>query len=134
MQLHCSEGFAEPQRRKCSKLSSVSENFKEKKKRKKKKNLFKLWGICSISAVSSPTSDDVGVTVKTRHAVSRHRTCMKVHPHGEQRPCDGHERLAVVVGVESDAADSLVDRVHQEGVHTCTAMANRPLRLKQEKA
>lgn len=102
--------------------------------KKKKKNLFKLWGICSISAVSNPTSDDVGVTVKTRHAVSRHRTCMKVHPHGEQRPCDGHERLAVVVGVKSDAADSLVDRVHQEGVHTCTAMTNRPLRLKQEKS
>lgn len=64
------------------------------------------------------------MTVKTVHAVTRHRTCMKVDPHGEQRPCDGHERLAVVVGVKRDAADSLVDRVHQEGVDTCTRMTN----------
>lgn len=85
------------------------QNFNEKNKRK-----FFFQGICSISAIPGPTSDHVGMTVETCHAVTWHRTCVKVDPHGEQRPCDGHERLAVVVGVKSDAADSLVDRVHQE--------------------
>lgn len=73
-----------------------------------------IQGICSISAVSGPTSDEAGVTVETCHAVTWCRTCMKVDPYGEQRPCDGHERFAVVIGVKSDASDSLVDRVHEE--------------------
>lgn len=59
-----------------------------------------------------------------------YHTCVKVNPHGKQCPCDGHERLAVVIGVKSDSADSLMDGIHQKRVDTCR-MTNELLHLKQ---
>ena len=53
-----------------------------------------------------------------------HLTRVEVHSDGEQSAGDGHESLRVVVGVQGDAADPLVDGVHQEGVHAYTRGAN----------